>query len=217
MTNEAREQKQEGMTRREFLRLAGAAAGGAVIGAAVMRGITIAPEPIVVTKEVVQEVPVTPTPGPAPTPAPAAAPAFTTSLPYPRLKVANIKDLEPGKPFKATYPDKKSPIYVIKFGRPVVGGVGPDQDIVAFSRLCPHMGCVMKQFLPDEGTLICGCHYSKFDLTKGGLMVIGQATDNLPQVELEYDEATGDIYAVRVHGLIYGRLVNVLPTEQAEG
>jgi arsenite oxidase small subunit len=48
-----------------------------------------------------------------------------------------------------------------------------------------------------------------FDAAKGGLIVIGQATDNLPQLELEVD-AKGDIYAVGVRGLIYGRQANIL-------
>ncbi len=223
MSNAEEKREQQEMSRRDFLRMGGAAVGGVVIGAAAMRAVTVAPEPVVVTKEVtkevVKEVPVTATPGAAPpaaaAPAAAVTTAFTTALPYPRTKVANAKDLKPGKPLKTTYPDKKSPIYVIKFGRPVMGGVGPDGDIVAFSRLCPHMGCTLKQFIADQGTLICGCHYSMFDLSKGGMMVIGQATDNLPQVVLEYEESSGDIYAVGVRGLIYGRLQNVLTSEQA--
>ncbi|RME42775.1 MAG: arsenate reductase (azurin) small subunit, partial [Chloroflexi bacterium] len=132
----------------------------------------------------------------------------------PRTKVASAKDLEAGKPLKANYPDNKSPIYVVKLGKAVMGGVGPDGDIVAFSRLCPHMGCTLKQFIADQNTLVCGCHYSVFDLSKGGMMVIGQSTDNLPQVDLEYDAGSGDIYAVGVRGLIYGRLLNVLAPEQ---
>ncbi|RME85863.1 MAG: arsenate reductase (azurin) small subunit [Caldilineae bacterium] len=232
MTNATDEkQNEQGVSRRDFLRMGGAAVGGAIIGAAGMRAVTVAPEPVVVTKEVVTEVPVTPTPGAAAPAAPAteappaeapaaeapaapAAPKFTTALPYPRTKLANVGDLTVGEPLKASYPDANSPIYVLKFGKAVMGGAGPDGDIVAFSRLCPHMGCTMKQFNSEQNTLVCGCHYSMFDLSKGGMMVIGQASDNLPQVELEVD-GNGDIYAVGMHGLIYGRLFNVLPSEQA--
>jgi len=209
-------QTQQEVSRRDFLRFGGAAVGGAIIGAAGMRAVTVAPEPVVVTKEVVKEVPAATPEAGAAQPAPAAVSAtFTTTMPYPRLKLANAKDLQAGKPFKTTYPDKKSPVYVVKFGKAVTGGVGPDEDIVAFSRLCPHMGCTLKQFIADQGTLVCGCHYSMFDLSKGGMMVVGQATDNLPQVELEYDQGSGDLYAVGVRGLIYGRLLNVLAPEQA--
>jgi arsenite oxidase small subunit len=210
----AAEQNQQEVSRRDFLRLGGAAVGGAIIGAAGMRAVTVAPEPVVVTKEVTKEVPVTATPG-AETSAPAAVAAFTSSMPYPRAKLANVKDLKVGKPFKANYPDNKSPVYVLRFGKAVVGGTGPDRDIVAFSRLCPHMGCTLKQFIADQGTLVCGCHYSVFDLSKGGMLVVGQATDNLPQVVLEVEESSGDVYAVGMRGLIYGRLLNVLTAEQA--
>ncbi len=135
---------------------------------------------------------------------------LATTLPYPRTRLVNIKDLKEGEEIKITYPDKASPVLMIRFGRPVLGGVGPRKDIVAFSRLCTHMGCALQKFNPQTGALICGCHYSIFDLTKGGMTVMGQATDNLPQLELEYEETTGDIYATGIAGLIYGRQANVI-------
>ncbi len=200
------------MSRREFLRLGGAAAGGAIIGAAGMRGLARTAPVREVVREVTKEVVVTPA-AEEQKPAPAKI-VFRSTLPYPRVKVANAKDLQPGKLVTATYPDAQSPIVVVKFGRPV-GGVGPDQDIVAYSQLCTHMGCPLSNFDPERGTLTCGCHYSTFDLSKGGMMVIGLGTDNLPEIVLEYDEGTGDIYAVGVRGLIYGRLSNILSAEQA--
>jgi arsenite oxidase small subunit len=72
------------------------------------------------------------------------------------------------------------------------------------------MGCALRKFNAQTGALTCGCHYSIFDLTKGGMTVMGQATDNLPQVELEYEETTGDIYAIGITGLLYGRQANVI-------
>jgi len=200
------------MSRREFLRLGSAAEGGAAIGAAGMRGLARTAPVREVVREVTTAVMVTP-PAQEQKPAPAKV-VFRTSLPYPRVKVANAKDLKPGKLVTATYPDPQSPIVIVKFGRPV-GGVGPDQDIVAYSQMCTHMGCPLSDFDPKRGTLTCGCHYSTFDLSVGGMMVIGHGTDNLPEIVLEYDEGSGDIYAVGVRGLIYGRLSNVLSTQQA--
>jgi arsenite oxidase small subunit len=52
-------------------------------------------------------------------------------------------------------------------------------------------------------------HYSRFDAEKGGLQIFGHATQNLPQFRLVVDQ-NGDIYAVAVDELIYGRLSNVL-------
>ncbi len=59
---------------------------------------------------------------------------------YPSAKLANVKDLKTDQPAQIAYPDKNSPGVVIKIGRKVEGGVGPDGDIVAFSTLCPHKG-----------------------------------------------------------------------------
>jgi arsenite oxidase small subunit len=133
---------------------------------------------------------------------------LTTTLRYPRTRLANLKELSVGKNLSLTYPDKFSPISLLKLGRKAVNGVGHDQDIVAFSRYCTHMGGTLT-YQAETGAYHCPLHYAMFDAAKGGLIVIGQATDNLPQVELEVD-AKGDIYAVGVKGLIYGRQANIL-------
>ncbi len=131
-----------------------------------------------------------------------------STLPYPRLKLAAIGQLTTEHELLTTYPDQASPVVLVKLGRPAHNGVGPDRDIVAFSRRCSHMGGALA-FRAETGTFHCPLHYAMFDARKGGLMVIGQATDNLPQIELEVD-TTGDIYAVGVKGLLYGRQANML-------
>lgn len=131
-----------------------------------------------------------------------------TTLPYPRIKLATLAQLKIGIEQTTAYPDQASPIVLLKLGRPAHNGVGPDRDIVAFSRRCSHMGGALA-FRAETGTFHCPLHYAMFDARKGGLMVIGQATDNLPQIELEVD-AEGAIYAVGVKGLLYGRQANVL-------
>lgn len=138
----------------------------------------------------------------------AQAEAGRTTLPYPRATVANLSRLAVNTPVSFNYPDASSPCVLVKMGRAVPGGVGPDKDIVAYSALCTHMGCPVAY---DTGTRTfrCGCHYSVFDAEMGGQMVCGQATENLPQVKLEID-AKGAIVATGVNGLIYGRQANVL-------
>lgn len=44
-----------------------------------------------------------------------------------------------------------------------------------------------------------------FDAEKGGQMICGQATENLPRIVLEYNDKTDTVTAVAVDGLIYGR------------
>ena len=64
--------------------------------------------------------------------------------------------------------------------------------------------------MPAPTRFKCGCHFSIFDAEKGGQMVCGQATENLPRVLLAFDSANGTVSAVGVDGLIYGRQANVL-------
>ena len=49
-----------------------------------------------------------------------------------------------------------------------------------------------------------------FDAEKGGQMICGQATENLPRIELRYNAKDSSITAVGVNGLLYGRQSNVL-------
>ncbi len=129
------------------------------------------------------------------------------SLPYRREKIANIKDLRTHEPITFNYPDKDSPAVLVKLGRPAIGGVGPDRDIVAFSALCTHMGCPVSY---SKGRFVCKCHYSMFDPAKNGQTYQGHASDWLPQIRLKVDRG-GNIYAEAVEGLIWGRVINLLP------
>jgi arsenite oxidase small subunit len=135
--------------------------------------------------------------------------AGRTTLPYKPKAVAKAVQLKDNVPVSFTFPDEASPCTLVKMGRPVPGGVGPNGDIVAYSTLCTHMGCPVSY---DAGTRTfrCGCHFSTFDAELGGQMVCGQATENLPQIALRYDDRGGTVTAVAVDGLIYGRQSNVL-------
>jgi arsenite oxidase small subunit len=131
-----------------------------------------------------------------------------TTLPYPRKAIGNAAQMKVSAPVSFTYPDAASPCVAVKLGSRVPGGVGPDGDIVAYSALCTHMGCPVA-FDTGTNTFRCGCHYSIFDAEKGGQMVCGQATEDLPRVHLAFDAGSGTITAVGVDGLIYGRQANV--------
>ncbi len=138
----------------------------------------------------------------------AAVPRGGAVPPYPRTRLANIRDLAINEPFEVTYPDADAPGVLLKLGTPVEGGVGPNRDIVGFTTVCPHKGFPL-HYVKDDRTFNCPGHYSRFDAEKGGLQIWGQATMNLPQYELVVDE-NGDIYAVGIDELLYGRLSNVL-------
>lgn len=128
---------------------------------------------------------------------------------YPTTFVTTGRSMPVHESISFNYPDLASPCVAIKMDKPTPGGVGPESNIVAFSILCSHMGCPVL-FDTTEKTFKCPCHYSIFDPEKGGQMVCGHATVNLPQIELCHDLKTDAVSAIGVSGLIYGRQSNIL-------
>ncbi len=130
---------------------------------------------------------------------------------YPRMLIGKLSQLKVGTPVNFNYPDQgmNSSSMLIKMGRLSGGGIGADQDVIAFNALCPHMGGPMAgTYKHDDGALgPCPLHQSTFDLTRHGMIIGGHATQSLPQVLLELEG--DDIYAVGMLGLIYGRYDNV--------
>ncbi|MGJ7509910.1 arsenate reductase (azurin) small subunit [Variovorax sp. GT1P44] len=131
-----------------------------------------------------------------------------TTLPYPRKPVGTTSGLKLNEVASFSYPDDSSPCAMVKLGRRVPGGVGPEGDIVAYSVLCTHMGCPVA-YDGKARAFKCPCHFSQFDPELGGQMICGHATENLPQVTLSVG-SDGAITASGVQGLIYGRQSNVL-------
>ncbi len=127
---------------------------------------------------------------------------------YPTSRLGTVSELKVNEPKDVAYPDKDAPGVLLKLGKRVPGGVGPDGDIVGFSTVCPHKGFPLAYNKTDK-TLNCPGHYSRFDCETGGQQIWGQSTQNLPQYALRV-EANGDIVAEGLDELLYGRLSNVL-------
>jgi arsenite oxidase small subunit len=125
---------------------------------------------------------------------------------YPRKKVGRLSQLKPDTPVTFQYPwaDFHSTNMLVKLGSPAGGGVGSQQDVVAFSTLCTHMGGPLAGQYRGQYKVLgpCPLHLTTFDLTKHGMVVSGQATESLPQIVLEV--AGDDLWATGVMGLIYG-------------
>lgn len=136
----------------------------------------------------------------------ATLPGGASAAEPPRKAIGKVSALEPGRARLFTYPDAASPAYVVKLGRPAEGGVGPDRDIVAFTAVCQHMGCVLGF---ERGRFVCPCHASMYDPAAAGQCYQGLATESLAQIELRLDEASGELLAVGIRGLIWGRVENV--------
>jgi arsenite oxidase small subunit len=140
--------------------------------------------------------------------APSAAAATAARLTCPEVVICNVQDVTMTKPVMFSYPDGQSPCILIKTGGPVPGGSGPDQDLLAYSRLCPHQGCPV-QYDAGDKVFRCPCHFSRFDGEKKGQMICGQATGPLPVIDITVDGA-GRVIARGVTGLIYGRQANII-------
>ena len=128
---------------------------------------------------------------------------------YPRLRIAAVADLTEGEPIDFQYPLEEHNNLLVKLGTSALMGAGPDRDIVAFSYSCAHMGCPLNGMYKSEHKVLgpCSCHFSQFDLTKSGILSIGQATQSLPQVILETTDR--GIFATGVTGLLYGHWNNL--------
>ncbi len=121
-----------------------------------------------------------------------------------RTLVASLKELGDGDSIDFEYPEGHA-AFVAKLGVSAEGGLGPDADIVAFHKACPHMGCPI---FPDADTLgkgefgPCVCHFSRFDLRMSGRQIEGRATQRLVRVNLELEG--GELYATGIEGVPFG-------------
>jgi arsenite oxidase small subunit len=123
-------------------------------------------------------------------------PGTTGSLIFPRVQVAD-KTLTVNQPVYFYYPLDNTPNFLVKLGQKAVGGVGPDQDIVAFSEICQHLGCnVAYQAQGQSGGPVgtCHCHGSVFDLLQSAKVIDGPSPRPLPRVLLEVD-SSGNVFA----------------------
>lgn len=81
----------------------------------------------------------------------------------------------------------------------------PTGDIVAYSRICPHLGCIFNfvkdpaecakgyNFKPNGPVFACPCHLSVYDIAQGGKVVSGPA----PRPPRHFDiKKEGDQYKI---------------------
>jgi ubiquinol-cytochrome c reductase iron-sulfur subunit len=69
--------------------------------------------------------------------------------------------------------------------------------IVAFSKICTHVGCPISLYEQQTHHVLCPCHQSTFDLSDGARVIFGPAGHALPQLRIGvngegYLEALGD-------------------------
>ena len=59
--------------------------------------------------------------------------------------------------------------------------------ILAYSKICTHVGCPISLWEQQTHHLLCPCHQSTFDLGNSGVVVFGPAARSLPQLPLKVD------------------------------
>jgi rieske iron-sulfur protein len=59
------------------------------------------------------------------------------------------------------------------------------EGVVAYSAICSHAGCDVSDWVPDDQTLFCPCHSSKFDPRDGAKVLDGPADHPLPALPLK--------------------------------
>ena len=61
------------------------------------------------------------------------------------------------------------------------------QGILAFSKICTHVGCPTSLYQQRTHHLLCPCHQSTFDLSDSGNVVFGPAARRMPQLPITVD------------------------------
>jgi ubiquinol-cytochrome c reductase iron-sulfur subunit len=62
------------------------------------------------------------------------------------------------------------------------------QGIVAYSKICTHVGCPVALYEQQTHHLLCPCHQSQFDITREAAVIFGPAKRPLPQLPITVDE-----------------------------
>jgi ubiquinol-cytochrome c reductase iron-sulfur subunit len=60
--------------------------------------------------------------------------------------------------------------------------------VIAFSKICTHVGCPIGLYEQQTHHLLCPCHQSTFDLADSGNVVFGPAARQLPQLAIAVDD-----------------------------
>jgi ubiquinol-cytochrome c reductase iron-sulfur subunit len=78
----------------------------------------------------------------------------------------------------------------LQWARPGVEGTVQNwtvDNIVAYSKICTHVGCPVALYEQTTHRILCPCHQSTFDATRGAKVIFGPAPRALPQLPIGVD------------------------------
>jgi len=107
------------------------------------------------------------------------------------LQVGAVESVFPDVPHPQLRAD--SPVLLIRMRpeefTPAPGHEGYDyQGHIAYSSICTHLGCPVKLYEQRTHHLLCPCHQSTFDASRGAEVIFGPAARRLPQLAISVDE-----------------------------
>jgi ubiquinol-cytochrome c reductase iron-sulfur subunit len=62
------------------------------------------------------------------------------------------------------------------------------EGIVAYSKICTHVGCPVALYEQQTHHLLCPCHQSQFDIKREAEVIFGPAKRPLPQLPITVDD-----------------------------
>jgi ubiquinol-cytochrome c reductase iron-sulfur subunit len=117
-------------------------------------------------------------------------------IPVGTLALANPEALDKAG---AEYIDElaKAAVLVVRLPKEALRG-SPEQQkkqwdwsvngIMAFSKICTHVGCPVALYEQQTHHMLCPCHQSTFDLSDNGRVLFGPAARSLPQLKIVVDK-----------------------------
>jgi ubiquinol-cytochrome c reductase iron-sulfur subunit len=110
------------------------------------------------------------------------------------LQIGSVAHVMPDSITDAT-PDRleeraKAAVILIRLNPDLIDAAaqpGSYDGIVAYSKICTHMGCPVGLYEQQTHLLLCPCHQSTFDVTKNCAVIFGPAKRPLPQLAITVD------------------------------
>ena len=128
-----------------------------------------------------------------------------------RQRIANTRDLKPNSAMNFIYPKTGNPnkdndpfrqFVLLRLPEDMARKEGT--EFKSFSEVCVHLWCLWR-YDSEFSVLACPCHGSMYDPVTG-IAICGPAAlqpppnDTLPELKLEIDNNTGEIYGVELIG-----------------
>jgi ubiquinol-cytochrome c reductase iron-sulfur subunit len=104
-----------------------------------------------------------------------------------------LPEMAPGKDHRSLNDIAKDAVLLIRL-RPEEFNLDAErlswtyQGIIAFSKICSHMGCAVALYEQQTKHLLCPCHQSTFDVTRAAKVIFGPAARPLPQLAITVNE-----------------------------